>query len=64
MTELRKSVEKISSIADDVKLITADIRDGKGSAGKLFRDDKLYDDTKDAIAKFSNTTGKAGVDTR
>jgi len=58
VTELRRSVEKISSIADDVKLITADIRDGKGSAGKIFRDEKLYDDTKDAIAKFSNTTAR------
>jgi phospholipid/cholesterol/gamma-HCH transport system substrate-binding protein len=58
VTELRRSVEKISSIADDVKLITTDIRDGKGSAGKIFRDEKLYDDTKDAIAKFSNTTAR------
>ena len=35
-----------------------DIRDGKGSAGKIFRDEQLYDDTKDAIAKFSNTTAR------
>jgi len=58
VVELRRSVEKISSIADDVKLITVDIRDGKGSAGKIFRDEQLYDDTKDAIAKFSNTTAR------
>jgi len=58
VVELRRSVEKISSIADDVKLITGDIRDGKGSAGKIFRDEQLYDDTKDAIAKFSNTTAR------
>ena len=58
VVELRRSVEKISSIADDVKLITMDIRDGKGSAGKIFRDEQLYDDTKDAIAKFSNTTAR------
>jgi phospholipid/cholesterol/gamma-HCH transport system substrate-binding protein len=41
-----------------VKLITADIRDGKGSAGKIFRDEKLYDDTREAIARFGSTTTK------
>ncbi|CAN5335143.1 MlaD family protein [soil metagenome] len=61
VAELKKSAEKISSIADDIKLITADIRDGKGSAGKLLRDDKFYEEAKDAIAKFNTTIAR--VDT-
>lgn len=55
VAELRKSAEKISQIADDVKAITADINAGKGSAGKLLRDDKLYDDTRLALEKFNST---------
>lgn len=58
VAELRKSAEKISQIADDVKTITADLNAGKGTAGKLLRDEKLYDDTRLALEKFNSTASR------
>lgn len=58
VAELRRSAEKISQIADDVKAITADLNAGKGSAGKLLRDEKLYDDARVALEKFSSTASR------
>ena len=55
VAELRKSAEKISAIADDVKSITTDLNAGKGTAGRLFRDEKLYEDTREAITRFNST---------
>ncbi len=58
VAELRKSAEKISAIADDVKSITTDLNAGKGTAGKIFRDEKLYDDTREAITRFNSTIAR------
>ena len=38
-----------------------DLNQGKGSAGKFLKDDKLYDDARDAIAKFNTTAGRIDV---
>ena len=58
VAELRKSAEKISAIADDVKSITTDLNAGKGTAGKIFRDEKLYEDTREAITRFNSTIAR------
>ena len=39
----------VSSVADDVKDITAKIRKGEGSLGKLIYDDALYNDARDVV---------------
>jgi len=41
-----------------VKSITADMNAGKGSAGKLLKDDRLYNDTQQAINRFNSTATK------
>jgi len=56
VAQLKVSADKISSIADDVKSLTADMREGKGTAGKLFRDDKLYDDVRSALGKLDSAS--------
>lgn len=55
IVDLRTSAAKISSIADDFKLITADLTQGKGTAGKFLKDEKLYDDAKNTLARFNST---------
>jgi phospholipid/cholesterol/gamma-HCH transport system substrate-binding protein len=39
----------VSSVADDVKDITAKIRKGEGTLGKLVYDDTLYNDARDVV---------------
>lgn len=39
----------VSSVADDVKDITAKIRKGEGTLGKLVYDDSLYNDARDVV---------------
>src|SRR5207245_1577085 len=56
--DLRQSVAKMDQVADDVKAITGDLNSGKGTAGKLLKDDKLYEDTRLAIAKFDSTASR------
>jgi phospholipid/cholesterol/gamma-HCH transport system substrate-binding protein len=58
VADLRTSAAKISSIADDFKLISSDLAGGKGSAGKFLKDEELYDNAKQTIARFNSTATK------
>lgn len=62
VADLRVSAAKISSIADDFKLISADLAAGKGSAGRFLKDEKLYEDARDTLAKMQEIVAdiKAG----
>lgn len=55
VADLRSSVAKINSIADDFKSISSDLSAGRGSAGKLLKDDQLYDDARNTLARFNST---------
>ena len=48
----------INDIAADIKLVTADLKDGKGTAGKFLKDEKLYDDAREVISRFNSTTAR------
>lgn len=56
IADLRVSVSKINSLADDFKAIASDLREGKGTAGKFLKDDKLYNDVQIVLSKFNSTT--------
>src|SRR5258708_7447206 len=58
VASLRQWVEKKNKVAVDVKVNSADLNQGKGTAGKLLKDDKLYEDTRVAIAKFDSTASR------
>jgi len=58
VADLRVSAAKISTIADDFKLISGDLAAGKGSAGRFLKDEKLYDDARDTLARFNSTATK------
>jgi phospholipid/cholesterol/gamma-HCH transport system substrate-binding protein len=55
---LRTSAAKISSIADDFKVISGDLAQGKGSAGKFLKDEQLYESARDTLARFNSTSAK------
>jgi phospholipid/cholesterol/gamma-HCH transport system substrate-binding protein len=61
MRDLKPTFEKLNKIAGDIDLITADLSQGKGSAGKLLKDEQLYEDTRAALARFNSTATKFDV---
>lgn len=50
--------EKITKVANDVESITASIKSGKGTLGKLIKEDSLYTELKSLVASVD----KAGTD--
>lgn len=41
--DVKRIVQKFEGVADDFKQIASDLNNGKGTAGKLLKDDKVYD---------------------
>lgn len=50
-----------ADVVADFKDITAKIRAGEGTLGKLVVDDKLYDDARDFMAQLKQSTGADGM---
>jgi phospholipid/cholesterol/gamma-HCH transport system substrate-binding protein len=58
IADLRVSAAKINGIADDFKLITNDLSEGRGTAGKFLKDERLYEDARTTIARLNTTAEK------
>lgn len=58
MQELKPAFENINRIALNVDAITSDLNQGKGSAGKLLKDEQLYEDARDTLTKFNSTAAR------
>ena len=56
--DLRNSIKRFNTIADDFKQITVDLNEGRGTAGKLLKDEQLYDDARATLANFNSTAAK------
>lgn len=56
--ELKPAFQNINRIAVSLDSITNDLNEGKGSAGKLLKDERLYEDARDTLAKFNSTAEK------
>ncbi|MEO6394077.1 MAG: MlaD family protein [Pyrinomonadaceae bacterium] len=60
-------IERLNKISDDVKVITKNIREGKGTLGRVVTDEALYNnlnatiqETQDLIVKIKSGEGSAG----
>jgi len=56
--DLKPTFEKFNKIAGDIDSITTDLSQGKGSAGKLLKDEQLYEDARVTLARFNSTATK------
>lgn len=56
---LQENNTNLVSVTQDLKVISHDIREGKGSIGKLISDVSLYNDLSAAGASLKRTTGEA-----
>ncbi|MES2514869.1 MAG: MlaD family protein [Bacteroidota bacterium] len=59
MNTLQENNMNVLAITKDFKLISKDLAEGKGSVGKLLKDDAIYSDISSAAASLKNATGKA-----
>ncbi len=58
LDELQKATADIDEISANLKTITADIRDGKGTAGKFFKEEELYNNLNDASKTIKEILNK------
>jgi phospholipid/cholesterol/gamma-HCH transport system substrate-binding protein len=61
IADARKSIERLNKIADEVNLLAKDLNQGKGTAGKLLKDDAIYNDFRQTISKINATTDRVDV---
>ncbi|MEO8073894.1 MAG: MlaD family protein, partial [Acidobacteriota bacterium] len=61
VNSIKPALEQINRIAADVNSITTDLNAGKGTAGKLLKDEQLYNDARDSLAKFNSTASKLDI---
>jgi phospholipid/cholesterol/gamma-HCH transport system substrate-binding protein len=54
-TEVRQIMGSTQKITDDLRVITSNVREGRGSVGKLLTDDALYDKARNIAAEAEKT---------
>jgi phospholipid/cholesterol/gamma-HCH transport system substrate-binding protein len=59
VNELRGTIKNLDAVAVDVKGITADLNAGKGTAGKLLKDEALYTEARATINKLDTILANA-----
>lgn len=59
--DLKPTFERLNKVVSDVDLITADLSQGKGTAGKFLKDEQLYEEARNTLAKFNSTATKLDI---
>jgi phospholipid/cholesterol/gamma-HCH transport system substrate-binding protein len=60
LAELKAATGKINRIADDLTKISTELSQGKGTAGKLLQDEKLYTKIDDSVSSLQDILGSLG----
>jgi phospholipid/cholesterol/gamma-HCH transport system substrate-binding protein len=53
--QVKTLIANLSSTSEDLKVILADVREGKGTVGKLMADDSLFNDLRSAVAVLTRS---------
>ncbi|HSK71205.1 MAG TPA: MlaD family protein [Pyrinomonadaceae bacterium] len=61
MRDIKPSLQSLDRIVTDVGLITTDINQGRGSLGKLLRDEQLYEEARNTLARFNTTSQRLEI---
>jgi phospholipid/cholesterol/gamma-HCH transport system substrate-binding protein len=59
VNELRGTIKNLDEVAVQIKGIAGDLNAGKGTAGKLLKDDALYTEVRASLSKLDNILGGA-----
>ena len=58
---IKEIVQNVGEITDDIRVVTADIRSGKGTIGKLIEDPALYNRARQSVEEFQSLTQRAAA---
>jgi len=58
LKDVAPSLKRLDEISQDLEAITRDLQEGRGTAGKLLKDEQLYEDAKGAIQSLSSMTSR------
>ncbi len=58
INELKPSIKRIDRISNDFETIAKELNEGKGTAGKFLKDEKLYDDARLALERVNALSAK------
>lgn len=58
LKDIRPAITRINQISSDFEAITRELNEGKGTAGKLLKDEKLYEDAKLALSRINSVSQK------
>lgn len=61
ISEIKPALEGFNRVVTDINAITTDLNAGKGTAGKFFKDEQLYEDARETLARFNSTATKLDI---
>lgn len=61
INDIKPSIKRLNDISSEFEIIVKELNEGKGTAGKLLKDEKLYEEARTAIANVNTLSTK--VDT-
>jgi phospholipid/cholesterol/gamma-HCH transport system substrate-binding protein len=61
MKEIKPTIARINKMSADFEVITKELNEGKGTAGKFLKDEKLYEEARTALNRLNTISAK--VDT-
>ncbi len=58
LSEIGPIMDKVNATVDDLKIIVADVKDGKGTVGKLLRDDAVVDQVSQTLSSVNRLVSR------
>ncbi len=58
LKEFQPAIKRIDQISKEFETITRELNEGKGTAGKFLKDEKLYEDARISLTKLNDLTTK------
>lgn len=61
LKDVQPAIQRLNKISGDFEIIARELNEGKGTAGKFLKDEKLYEDARTALARLNSVSQKVDV---
>lgn len=58
LQDVKPSLQRINKISSEIEILSKELNEGKGTAGKLLKDEQLYNDVRLTLSKINTATEK------
>lgn len=58
LSDIKPSIKRLDNIAGEFEILTRELNEGKGTAGKLLKDEQLYEEARTAVSRVNTLTAK------